>query len=52
MIKDIGEDSSGTFLKIWEPTLMQSGSVICIGEITIVVGIIFSKIIVKSNEDK
>lgn len=38
-MKDMG-DGSGTFIKIEEPTILQSGTVICIGESHIVVGLI------------
>ena len=39
LMKDMG-DGAGTFIKIEEPTILQSGTVICIGESHIVVGLI------------
>lgn len=40
MIKDMG-DGSGTFIRIEEPTILKSGTVICVGESHIIVGLIF-----------
>lgn len=40
LIKDMG-DGSGTFIRIEEPTVLQSGTVICVGESHIIVGLIY-----------
>ena len=37
-------DGSGTFIRIEEPTILQSGTVICIGESHIIFGIVFDNI--------
>lgn len=39
LIKDI-ENDSGTFIKIEEPRILQSGTVICIGKNNIIVGLV------------
>ena len=43
LIKDMG-DGSGTFIRIEEPTVLQSGTVICVGESHIIVGLIFDNL--------
>ena len=43
LIKDMG-DGSGTFIRIEEPTVLQSGTVICVGESQIIVGLIFDNL--------
>lgn len=42
-MKDMG-DGSGTFIRIEEPTVLQSGTVICVGESHIIVGLIFDNL--------
>jgi len=37
------EDGFGTFIKIEEPTVLQSGTVVCVGESHIIVGLITEK---------
>lgn len=37
-------DGSGTFIRIEEPTILQSGTVICVGESHIIVGLIFDNL--------
>ena len=43
LMKDMG-DGSGTFIRIEEPTILQSGTVICVGESHIIVGLIFDNL--------
>ena len=43
LMKDMG-DGSGTFISIEEPTILQSGTVICVGESHIIVGLIFDNL--------
>ena len=43
LMKDMG-DGSGTFIRIEEPTVLQSGTVICVGESHIIVGLIFDNL--------
>ena len=43
LMKDMG-DGSGTFLRIEEPTILQSGTVFCVGESHIIVGLIFDNL--------
>mmetsp|Transcript_21564 Transcript_21564/g.33214 ORF Transcript_21564/g.33214 Transcript_21564/m.33214 type:complete len:96 (-) Transcript_21564:581-868(-) len=48
LLKDMG-DGSGTFIRIEEPTILSSGTVICIGESHIIVGLIFDNLL--QNKD-
>lgn len=43
LMKDM-EIGQGTFIRIEEPTILQSGTVICVGESHIVVGLIFDNL--------
>ena len=43
LMKDMG-DGSGTFIRIEEPTILQSGTVICVGESHITVGLILDNL--------
>lgn len=48
-IKDL-DNSSGTFAKINEPTELQSGSIICIGETFITVGILYDDLYYEDDD--
>lgn len=43
LIKDMG-DGLGTFIRVEDPTILQSGTVICIGESHLIVGLIFENL--------
>lgn len=48
-IRDL-ENGSGTFAKINEPTELQSGSIICIGETFITVGILYDDLFYEDED--
>ena len=43
LIKDMG-DGSGTFVKVEDPVILQSGTIICIGVSHIIVGLIYENL--------